>query len=369
MVTSSFLPGRGGIETHLAELCEELSPRLMVFAPRSRGAEPIPPDLPYETEGYPANMLLPYPSIARAATEAARRTGTDKILFGTPWPLILLGPRLKQYGFSYAAIVHGAELLVPAAVPVLGKRLATALAGADIVLTVSSFTGSKCREVVAKHNLEMPPTELLRARVDVDRFHPRVGGTEIRERLRIGQHDKVVLSFGRLVKRKGVKRLIKAMPKLNQRAPGAVLVVAGTGPQARRLRRMARRSGERIVFAGAVSDEDAPRFYSMADVFALPVADRWFGLEVEGLGVVLLEASACGTPAVTGRSGGTPEAVVHGVTGFVVDARNQDELVESLARIMNDRNHAAKMGGAGRDHVRSEFSERPLPRLLLDWLG
>jgi phosphatidylinositol alpha-1,6-mannosyltransferase len=151
--------------------------------------------------------------------------------------------------------------------------------------------------------------------------------------------------------------------------PEAVLVVAGTGPQERRLRRLALRTRTRIVFAGRVAPEDAPGVYGMADVFALPVGDRWFGLDVEGLGMVLLEAAACGVPCVTGRSGGTPEAVIDGETGFVVDARDGDGLAGAITRLLEDPETARKMGAEGRAHVEAEFSASLPPKPLLEWLA
>jgi phosphatidyl-myo-inositol dimannoside synthase len=151
--------------------------------------------------------------------------------------------------------------------------------------------------------------------------------------------------------------------------PEALLVVAGSGPQERRLRRLALRTRTPVSFTGRVAHEDAPGVYAMADVFALPVADRWFGLDLEGLGVVLLEAAASGVACVTGRSGGTPEAVIDGETGFVVDAHDGEELAGAIVRLLEDRQTARKMGEAGRAHVEAEFSASLPPKPLLDWLA
>src|SRR5687768_4444170 len=137
MVTSSFLPGHGGIESYLAELCGSLAPRVAVLAPPRRDGKDLPRDLTYPTVPGPNSMLWPGRAVERAVIAEALRLGTDKILFGTPWPLALLGPRLRSAGLRYAAIIHGAELLVPAAVPVVRKRLARALSQADLLLPVS----------------------------------------------------------------------------------------------------------------------------------------------------------------------------------------------------------------------------------------
>jgi phosphatidyl-myo-inositol dimannoside synthase len=369
MVTSSFLPGRGGIESFLAALCDELAPRVAVLAPARRDGNPIPSDLGYDAAGYTGSMLVPRRKIAEAVIETAAAHGTDRVLFGTPWPLLLLAPRLRRAGLRYAVIVHGAELLVPAAVPGLRRRLAAALAEADLILPVSEFTAQKIRDVLHRAQLSMPTTELLRARVDTTRFTPDERTPEARSRHGLHEDHRIILTFGRLVRRKGVDHLIDVLAEVRRRVPGAILVVAGTGPERRRLERRAFRTGGPVVFLGRVDDDDAPSLYASADVFSLPVTDRWFGLEVEGLGVVLLEAAASGVPCVAGRSGGTPEAVIDGVTGFVVDATDHAQLAGTLCRLLEDGEEARAMGKRGREHVIAEFSERPLPAGLMEWLA
>src|SRR5919106_2624363 len=195
MVSSSFLPGRGGIESYLAALCSELAPRVAVLAPARREGKPIPDGLGYESVGYPGSMLVPTGRIADSIIESVRKIGTDRILFGTPWPLVLLAPKLRRAGLRYAVIVHGAELLVPAAVPFVRGRLARALSGADLLLPVSEFTADKIRTL-----LRSPaPIELLRARVDLTRFTPEAPGADARVKLGIRSEGRVILVFGRLV--------------------------------------------------------------------------------------------------------------------------------------------------------------------------
>lgn len=369
MVTSSFLPGRGGIESYLGELCDLLAPRIAVIAAAERDGEKLPDDLEYPTHPFPGRMLSPGPRALAATVRAASVESADKVIFGTPWPLVLMGPKLKTRGLRYSVIVHGAEMLVPSAIPAVKKRLARALAGAELLFPVSHYTADALRGFLTRHRLEVPPMHLLRAQVDLERFHPRVPTDNVRDRYGIQPADRVILCFGRLVKRKGVDRMIEALPRIIERIPGAVLVVAGTGPEEKRLRGLAQQTGARVIFAGRVPDEDAPAVYAMANVFALPVVDRWRGLEIEGLGVVLLEAAACGTPSVTGRSGGTPEAVIDGVTGYVIDATDRDSLVERTVVLLGDTERAQAMGRAGREHVRDNFSAAAIPQGLLDWLA
>ncbi len=376
LVSSSFLPGRGGIESLLGELCDELAPRLAVLAAAERDGKPLPSDRGYPTVPFPGRLLTAGPRALEATVAACQRFETDKVLFGTPWPLSLLGPRLKERGLRYAVMVHGAELLVPGAVPVLRSRLVTALRGADLLLTVSEFTQGHVRKMV--HGAEpaeapivpgegpTPSVDVLYPRVDTTTFTPKVK-SNLRTRLGIGPATKVLLCFGRLVPRKGVDRVISLLPRLGSEFD-VVLVVAGTGPEEKKLRRQAQRLGARVIFAGHVPHEDAPALYALADVFVLAVVDRWKGLDVEGLGVVLLEAAACGTPCVTGRSGGTAEAVLDGKTGSVVNAADKDELYRAISRLLRNPEGARAMGAAGRRFVMRRFARRPLPQSLLEWL-
>lgn len=367
LVSPSFLPGKGGIESHLAQLCRELAPRVAVLAPGHRDGHSIPADLPYPAISFNGRMGFPGRDVLDAIGDACGTLHVRKVLLGTPWPLLLLGPKLRQRGISYAVMVHGAELIAPGALPGTRSRIAAALAEADLIMPVSHHTARKLRVLLKKQSLSPPPIAPLRPRVDMARFDPGVSTAALRNRLHLPAGAPVVLALGRLVPRKGTDRLITAMRGVRSKMPSAIVVIAGTGPQEERLRRMAA-GDEGVIFTGRVADEDAPALYASADVFALPVADRWFGLEIEGLGVVLLEAGAAATPSVVGRSGGTPEAVMDGETGFVIDGRNVQQLEEKIIWLLENPIDANRMGVWAHTHVQREFSGPDLPAELLEWL-
>jgi phosphatidyl-myo-inositol dimannoside synthase len=344
-----------------------LSPRLAVLAPARRDGRSIPSDLLYDAYGYPGSMLIPTGRVAHAIAERARSLGTKKVLFGTPWPLVLLGPRLQAEGLEYAVIVHGAEMLVPSKVPLINKRLARALSGAEMLLPVSRFTGAATTRFLQRRGLRVPPIEILRARVDLERFHPDAASQAFGMNSELASRP-LLLCFGRVVKRKGIDRAIEVLPRIAEAFPNVRLAVAGTGPELKRLRKLALRLGAPVTFLGRIPDEDAPSLYATADIFLLPVVDRYWGLEVEGLGVVLLEAAACETPSVTGRSGGTPEAVIDGETGFVVEAQDAHALANATMKLLNNEQLRAEMGMRARQHVERNFAADRIPRAFLDWL-
>ena len=153
--------------------------------------------------------------------------------------------------------------------------------------------------------------------VDTDRFRPDPASrAELRTRYGLGQRPTVVC-LSRLVPRKGQDMLIRALPSIRRRVNGAALVIAGGGPYLAALRRLADRFdvGEHVTFTGGVPAADLPAYHAMADVFAMPCRTRGAGLDVEGLGIVFLEASAAGVPVIAGSSGGAPETVRHNKTG------------------------------------------------------
>jgi phosphatidylinositol alpha-1,6-mannosyltransferase len=193
--------------------------------------------------------------------------------------------------------------------------------------------------------------------VDVDNFRPGHGREVIRSRYALGTRP-VVVSVSRLVKRKGHDRLIDAWPAVRRAVPDAALLIVGDGPARRRLERLAASSGhvDSIVFSGAVEPSELPPHLAAADVFALPIRDRWRGLETEGLGLALLEGSAMGLPVVAGRSGGTPSAVLDGRTGHLVDGRDSSQIATAVTSLLTNLEQARAMGAAGREWVADTFS-------------
>jgi phosphatidylinositol alpha-1,6-mannosyltransferase len=173
------------------------------------------------------------------------------------------------------------------------------------------------------------------------------------------------------VARKGQDVLIRALPSVRARVPGTLLLLVGAGPDAARLRALAMGHGvaDAVVFTGAVAEPDLAAYHAAGDVFALPCRTRGLGLDVEGLGIALLEAAASGLPVVAGRSGGAPEAVREGRSGHVVDGRDVPALADVLVGLLDDPARAAAMGAAGRAWMREEWGWRARAARLSALLG
>jgi phosphatidylinositol alpha-1,6-mannosyltransferase len=192
---------------------------------------------------------------------------------------------------------------------------------------------------------------LFRSGIDVDHFIPR-DASALRESLGIA-HKKVIVSVGRLVHRKGQDRLIEAMPEIVKSVPDAHLLLIGEGPYREHLQKLVHKHGleSSVTFIGRIQYKDLPMYLSAGDVFAMPSRSRLMGLEVEGLGIVYLEASSCGLPVLAGNSGGAPDAVVQNETGLVVDGTDIRQIAGAAIELLSDSAAAQLMGVAGRQWI------------------
>ena len=145
-------------------------------------------------------------------------------------------------------------------------------------------------------------------------------------------------------------------------------MLVGDGPDRARLERLAAPLGDRVVFTGSVPWAEMPAYTDLGDVFAMPCRTRLAGLEPEALGIVFLEAAACGLPVVVGDSGGAPETVVDGETGYVVPD-DRAVLVSRLNEMVSDPDRARTMGAAGRRRVEAEWTWSRSQDRLRDLLG
>jgi phosphatidylinositol alpha-1,6-mannosyltransferase len=230
---------------------------------------------------------------------------------------------------------------------------------ADVVTVVSRYTRGRFAAAFGPDAALEP----LPPGVDADVFRPDPQArATLRRRYGLGD-ARVVTCLSRLVARKGQDQLIRALPQLRARVPGTRLLLVGDGPDAHRLRGLADAHGvtEHVVFTGSVPAGELPAHHAVGDVFALPCRTRGGGLDVEGLGIVLLEASASGLPVVAGDSGGAPETVREGITGHVVGGRDTGALADTLTGLLVDRDQARRMGAAGREWMLRDWA---LPALV-----
>jgi len=369
LVTNDFPPRRGGIQSYLLELVSRLATTgehtLTVYAPQWKDAETFDARTAgYHVVRHPGTLMLPGAGVDIRMRRLIAEHGIDTVWFGAAAPLGLLAHRARQAGATRVlASTHGHEVgwsMLPVARSVL-RRIGE---DSDVVTFVSRYTRARFASAFGPH----AALEHLPPGVDTDRFRPDPASrAELRSRFGLGQRPTVVC-LSRLVPRKGQDMLIRALPSIRQRVNGAALVIAGGGPYLAALRRLADRFGvsDHVTFTGGVPAADLPAYHAMADVFAMPCRTRGAGLDVEGLGIVFLEASATGVPVIAGSSGGAPETVRHNKTGMVVDGRSVNQVADAVSELLADPDRAAAMGAAGRDWVTAQWRWDDLAGRLAD---
>ncbi|CAM5558485.1 glycosyl transferase family 1 [Streptomyces tanashiensis] len=362
IVTNDFPPRPGGIQAFLHNMALRLDPdRIVVYAStwkRSReGIEAtaaFDAEQPFTVVRDRTTMLLPTPRVTARATALLREHGCESVWFGAAAPLGLMAPALRRAGAKrLVATTHGHEAgwsQLPAARQLL-RRIGE---GTDTITYLGEYTRSRIATALtpaaAGRMVQLPPG------VDEKTFHPGSGGDEVRARLGLSDRP-VVVCVSRLVPRKGQDTLIRAMPRILRQVPDAVLLIVGGGPYEKDLRRLAAETGVAgsVRFTGAVPWAELPAHYGAGDVFAMPCRTRRGGLDVEGLGIVYLEASATGLPVVAGDSGGAPDAVLDGETGWVVRGESAEDTADRVTTLLLDPELRARMGERGRAWVEEKW--------------
>ena len=359
IVTNDFPPRRGGIQSFVHALATRLpADGVVVYAPAWDGAAAFDAQQPFPVIRHPGSLMLPVRPVARRAAALLAEHGCDTVLFGAAAPLGLLAPGLRAAGARrIVGITHGHEAGW-AALPGARSLLRRIGEHTDAL----TYLGEYFRVRLAQALTPQAAERLVRLAPGVDTtvFRPGAEGEAVRARL--GLAGPVVLCVSRLVPRKGQDTLIRAWPRvLAARAaaggPAPVLLIVGDGPYRDKLGRLAEQAGVAgsVRFTGPVPGADLPGYYAAADVFAMPCRTRRGGLDVEGLGIVYLEASAAGLPVIGGDSGGAPDAIEPGESGYVVPGRDLDALVSRLVELLADPAAAAAMGEKGQAWIHREW--------------
>ena len=355
IVTNDFPPRAGGIQSFVHALAVRLPEgSVTIYAPAWEGAAAFDAAQPFPVERHPTSLMLPVPSVARRAARLLGRDGCDTVLFGAAAPLGLLAPSLRRAGARrLVAITHGHEAgwaALPGARSLL-RRIGDSV---DTVTYLGEYTRARLARALSPEAVARMTR--LAPGVDSEAFRPGAGGAAVRDRLGLASRP-VVICVSRLVPRKGQDTLIRAWPVVQATVPDAVLLLVGGGPYAGRLRRLAHGLGVAgsVIFTGPVPWLELPAYYDAGDVFAMPCRTRRHGLDVEGLGIVYLEASATGLPVIGGDSGNAPDAIRAGETGYVVSGRSPAEVAGRLVHLLTDPAGARAMGEKGMAWIDQEW--------------
>jgi len=353
-VTNDFGPRAGGIETFVIGLIERRPiGQTIVYTSAQAGSEEY--DKAWKSQfGVTvirdrARILLPTPRVARNVARIIKESDIHVAAFGAAAPLGLLSSSMKRAGVQKTvALTHGHEVW-------WAKVFPFNLALRKIGTTVDSLTylGEFTQRAIARSLSKGSAEKMIKIApgIDVDHFSPQ-DSSQLRRNLRL-ENKRVIVSVGRLVHRKGQDHLIQALPEILKSVPDAHILMVGQGPYLSHLKKLVEDLNlvDHVSFIGRIQYAQLPQYICVGDVFIMPSRSRFFGLEVEGLGIVYLEASACGLPVIAGSSGGAPDAVLEGVTGIVVDGENNNEIAAAAIKLLNDLDGARAMGLAGREWI------------------
>jgi phosphatidylinositol alpha-1,6-mannosyltransferase len=350
-ITNDFGPRAGGIESFIIGLIERLPHGSTTVYTSAQGDTYEYDALWLRKYGVRvirdrAKILLPTPRITGNIVRLIKSEAIETVAFGAAAPLALMASRLRGAGVARViALTHGHEVWWSKVFPftLAMRRIGSSV---DVLTYLGEFTRTAIAGALAQKSADAMVK--IAPGIDTEHFTP-IDSSSLRQSLGLGE-KKVIVSVGRLVHRKGQDRLIESMRAIVQEIPTAHLLLIGEGPYRHHLQALVRKYAldDHISFIGRIHYADLPQYICIGEIFAMPSRSRFFGLEVEGLGIVYLEASACGLPVIAGASGGAPDAVIDGTTGVVVDGLDNAAIAVAAINLLNNPAQARLMGQAGR---------------------
>jgi phosphatidylinositol alpha-1,6-mannosyltransferase len=350
VITNDYPPRPGGIQTFIFEMVRRFpADQVTVLTSNFEGAQEFDASNPWNVLRSEAQVLLPTRNTLELAQELIDETGATQVLFGAAAPLGLLAKNLRKSGISnIVSISHGHEVGW-SSTPVTHQGIRRIVADSDWFTYLGEYTLAGIRK--AANPEDFVKFRQLTPAVDANEFHPdqKIAGNTLRASIGFA-HRPTIVCVSRLMARKGQDRLIEALPLVQQQVPGAALIIVGSGSGLKKLQDHAVRVGvaDDVHFTGKVPQQQLASWYAAGDIFAMPCRTRNAGWDVEGLGIVFLEASATGLAVVAGDSGGAPDAVRDGETGIVVDGNDLDQIAGSISELLLNPERAEAMGQAGR---------------------
>lgn len=350
-ITNDFGPRAGGIETFVHGLIERLPKgSVIVYTSAQPNAAEFDAkwleDFGVEVIRNRGKILLPTPSVIKSCQKIISNRKLSKVAFGAAAPLGVMARAMRRAGAqTIVALTHGHEVWW-SKVPPFTLAIRYMSRNLDAIAYLGNYTKGEISKALRKSDVSK--LVQIAPGIDVEHFVP-TDSSKLRAELGL-TNKSVIISVGRLVHRKGQDKLIASLPAIKAAVPNVHLVLVGVGPRQAYLEKLAVkfRVADCVTFIGRINYAELPKYICVGDIFAMPSRSRFFGLEVEGLGIVYLEASACGLPVVGGSSGGAPDAVLVGETGVVVDGTKTLEIAEACIELLNNPELCALMGANGR---------------------
>ncbi len=376
LITQDFPPEVGGIQTYSYEYARQLSKYceyFAVIAPSKPDSKLTDKKLNFPVFRFNISNSLLFLKLYRELGNIVEQNNIDAT-FHAQWHTTLPAASLRNKGKleKVFCAVHGRELLFNPyhkkfiLENIYNRYRKNSLQKVDHLYPVSDFTSNE----LEKYGIEKDKKTVQHNGTDLSQFNKNLVDEKSRKRI-IERYNlsgkKVVLTVCRLVSRKGVDIVIKAIKKLSDKYPDLVYIVIGSGPEMDHYKELARNLAvdDKVIFTGRVEDEkEFTAFYDVSDVFVM--VPRSGKSNVEGFGIVYLEANAFGLPVIGSKSGGIPSAIADGETGLLVDEDNPEQLVTALDKLLGNRDYARKLGNNGLMRIKNELNWEVLGKKLYD---
>jgi phosphatidylinositol alpha-1,6-mannosyltransferase len=362
LITLEFAPDRGGVATYYSQMCEHMAPdSVVVLAPTTSVSQhhvrfPIVRDwrlTNLKKRGWFISSLFHHLSAYRLLRDIIKQHQVNRIIVGNVLPLgTIVQMYAKRYDIPYVVITHGLDILAPQQSNRKKKLLQRILGDAKAVVANSHFTRDEIVKLGIDHkkiSIVHPCPATSTVGVDYELIEA------LRQQYKLVD-TRILLSVGRLVERKGFDQVLLALPDIIKRQPNTRYVIVGDGPDRARLEKLClqKNLGNHVIWIGSTDDATVSAWYQLSDILVMP--SRQIGPDVEGFGIVYLEANLHGKPVVAGRSGGIPDAVVHGVTGLLINPTDTTELTQAIVSLLQDAGLAHRLGIQGMNRVLTEFN-------------
>lgn len=350
LVTNDLGPRAGGIETFILGLLSQLDGSdCVIYTSAQEGSEAFDQKLNQDfgvvVVRDRGKVLLPTPRVNRSVLQVMKENESEIIWFGAAMPLGWMSGYLKRNGAKrIVSLTHGHEVWWAKVRP-FSWILKQSTRSIDVLTYLGEFTRKAITPSVSK-NCQLVQ---IAPGISLEHFSPGKKSETLVSELHLN-NKQVIVSVGRLVHRKGQDQLLRALPAVLAIHPDVVLIFVGVGPRRKKLDQLVTqyKVSDYVRFVGRIQYAELPAYFRLADLFVMPSRSRFAGLEVEGLGIVYLEASASGIPVIAGASGGAPDAVLDGKTGVTIDGTNVSAIADAINDLLDHPSRMQEMGAAGR---------------------
>jgi len=351
LFTLEYPPFKGGVANYYGNVVKYWPDEIMVLTDDKKGIAPLSRD------AIPSNLIIK--KLLRPhwlfslwhLWRAIRKYKINTVLIGHILPLGTVAWLLrKMTRFDYVVFLHGMDFSF--AIKSKRKQLLTQriLKNAKKVICVNSYVEKLAREIVEDDKIAV-----VNPGVEQRTTHNAQRIINLKKKYNL-EGKKILLQVGRLVKRKGVNKTLKALPQVWEEVPELIYIIAGDGPEIFNIKYsiLNIKDKNKIILINKASDQELTALYELCDIFIMPSRDM--DGDFEGFGIVYLEANLRDKPVIAGDSGGVRDAVEDGVNGLLVDPNSADEISKAIVRLCKDNELRLELGRQGKERAMRDFS-------------